>query len=81
MIPRATIILLLLAGCSSEPARPMAPELDPASTDAPTPAWTAAPNPLTRDVPEAPSAAAAEEHHHHHHAAEPADAGVPDGGP
>jgi hypothetical protein len=78
---RLTPLFVAVAACGTEPARPMAPELDPASTHAPVPAWTAAPNPLTRDVPGADESAApdADPHHHHHHP--PEDAGVPEGGP
>ena len=66
MNARRAALLLLVAACGNEPLRPMAPELDPASTSAAEPAYTPPPNPLDGDIPEGGAGPEAPAHHDHH---------------
>jgi hypothetical protein len=66
MHARAAILLALVAACGSEPLRPMAPELDPASTSAPETEYVPPPNPLEGDVPEGGAAPQQPAEHHDH---------------
>lgn len=62
-------LAVMVVACGNEPLRPMAPEIDPASTSAPEPEYVPPENPLSREVPEPPAAEKEPEHHHHHHGA------------
>lgn len=71
------VVAVAVGGCASEPSRPMPPELDPASTRGPVPSWSAAPSPLSDEVPMSADAKGADDavphgdaHHGHHGAAQ-----------
>jgi hypothetical protein len=68
-------LAVLVVACGNEPLRPMAPEIDPASTSAPEPEYVPPENPLAREVPESPAKEPPDkdtpegQHHHHHEGA------------
>lgn len=71
----ALTAVLWASACTSEPIRPMAPELDPASPRAPVPSYQPAPNPLVGEVRDAPGGATPADPHAHHRQHAPAASG------
>ncbi len=64
---RSIALFALLVGCHElEPTRPMTPVLDPASAQAPEPAYRESDNPLAHELAgDEGGGGSAPEHHHH----------------